>query len=270
MPHFLLADNGSVRAAATLTLRQLASQLSDRAGQPVQAVSLQHADRIDLAELGGQPAVLLAEALRSQLQQGQRNFVLVPLFFGRSRALTSFVPGIVDELQQEFGEFELRMAEVLYPLPDGDEALVCILYEHATQGLSEQAVQHVVLVDHGSPSPAVTRVREHLAAALQARARNRFELGQAVMERREGPEYDFNGPLLQAWLREQAQRGVTGVRVLMQFLLPGKHAGAGGDVADICAAVMQEYPTLSVQISPLISDHPALLELLYRRLQSAL
>jgi sirohydrochlorin ferrochelatase len=266
MPHFFLADNGSVRAAATLTLRRLAAQLAERAGHPVQAVSLQHADRIDAAELDGQPAVLLAQALREHLAAGQREFVLIPLFFGLSRALTSFVPEIVNELKQEFGDFALHMADVLYPLPDGDDELVCILYDHATG----QPVSDVVLVDHGSPSPTVTRVREHIAQALQARARGRFSIGQAVMERRPGPEYDFNGPLLEDWLRQRAQQGVRDVRVLMQFLLPGKHAGEGGDVADIIAGVQRDHPGLRVQVSPLISDHPGLPELLFKRLQSAL
>ena len=270
MPHFFLADNGSVRAAATLALRGLASELGERAGIPVQAVSLQHADRIDAAELAGQPAVLLAQGLREQLLQGQREFVLIPLFFGRSRALTSFVPAVVDELKQEFGDFDLRMTEVLYPLPQGDDELVCILYDHAAPSHEPDPPSHVVLVDHGSPSPAVTRVREHIASALRERARGRFELGQAVMERRPGPEYDFNGPLLADWLRQQATQGVRDVRVLMQFLLPGKHAGPGGDVADICAEVTCDHPSLRVRISPLISEHSGLPGLLLQRLQSML
>lgn len=86
------------------------------------------------------------------------------------------------------------------------------------------------------------------------------------MERREGPEYDFNGPLLKDSLEGLAADGHKSAIVIMQFLLPGRHAGPGGDVVDICQQVMEQHPGFDVRITPLISEHPAFVDLLADRL----
>jgi hypothetical protein len=79
------------------------------------------------------------------------------------------------------------------------------------------------------------------------------------MERREGPEYAFNEPLLATAL----QRAPGDVIILMLFLLPGRHAGPDGDVATI--AKEHAKPGAQVHMSPLLATHPRLLELLVKR-----
>lgn len=269
MTQVLLCDNGSKQPAATLALRKIAQQLSAKVQRPVAAVSLQHSDSIDAALLNNQAALTLTSYLSQQLQQGEREFIILPLFFGKSRALTSFIPEQVSLLQQQYGDFTLHIAEVLYPMPQGDSDLVRILYDNIQQCRAQHSVDinQVVLVDHGSPVPSVTEVRKSIAGQLETLLDDNFSLSQAVMERRAGKEYDFNGDLLEQRLTEMAAQGVHGAVVSMMFLLPGRHAGEGGDVNEICARVIQHYPEFRLWISPLISEHPLLIEILRNRLQ---
>jgi sirohydrochlorin ferrochelatase len=270
MTQVLLCDNGSRQPAATLVLREIAQQLSVVAKQPVAAVSLQHSDSIDASLLNGLAAQTLPGYLSQQIQQGERDFIILPLFFGKSRALSSFIPQQINSLQQQYGDFTLRVAEVLYPMPDGDPALVQILYDNIQQCQLQNsaAVKQVVLVDHGSPVPTVTDVRKSIASQLVQLLDDDISLSQAVMERRPGKEYDFNGDLLEDCLLDMAEQGMSGAMVSMMFLLPGRHAGENGDVNEICARVMQRYPDFRVWISPLISEHPLLIDILSRRLQN--
>lgn len=272
MTKIFITDNGSVRPQATRMLRQIAQQVSTSSGLNVDAVSLQHANRIDAQQIDGIPAQLVADYLRQHLQAGEREFIVLPLFFGLSKAVTSMIPQLQTELEASFGAFEIHVADVLYPLPDGDSRLVDILYDNIRQSAEHHdlPLQHVVLVDHGSPSPRVTEVRQCLARQLQQRLGDDHLLAQAVMERREGKEYDFNGPLLQHWLSELAASGAKSAIVGMMFLLPGRHAGEGGDIHQICAEVMQQYPGFQVAISALVGEHPGLIDLLQQRLQTQL
>ncbi len=269
----LLVDNGSRRAAATLGLRSIAERLAEACGQPVHPVSLQHADKIPPAELGGQPAQVLPAFLRKQLAAGRREFVVVPLFFGRSRALTSFIPEQVALLEREFGRFELRQADVLSPMPQGEPRLAEILADQVARCSRQMDAQPdcVVVVDHGSPLPDVTAVRAKVTMALRERLAEGILLSQAVMERRQGPEYDFNGQLLGDLLDACAAKKPAAVIVLaMMFISPGRHAGPGGDIDQICRDAMDRNPGLRVGVSDLVGEHPLLIEILNQRLQGAL
>lgn len=270
MSVILLVDNGSTRAQATLALRDIATQLSERTGQTIHPVSLQHADQIPAAQLGGQPAQVLHAFLAQQLRQGERTFIVLPLFFGISKAITSFIPAQTALLTQQFGRFELHVAPVIYPLPEGEPLLTQIIHEHSTAGGTQfqAARQALILVDHGSPSPAVTAVRQHIAATLQRRLPAHCQLSQAVMERRTAKEYDFNGVLLSDHLASLAQSGYQNIIVALLFFLPGRHAGSGGDIETICAAAKQTYPQLNIAVTPLISAHPNLVSILATRLRT--
>lgn len=268
MPVYLLVDNGSRQPDATLYLRCLAAELARHTGKTIYPVSLQHADAIPAEKLDGTPAQIFSEFLKAQLARGEYEFIVVPLFFGLSKALTSFIPDEVAKLKSGHPELKVHLAPVTYPLPDGDARIARIVLEHI-QGARKtgDTDQRIVLVDHGSPSPKITEVRKSIARTLVET--QGLNLGQAVMERREGKEYDFNGDLLATWLRQQAEQGVTDVIVAMLFFLPGRHAGPRGDVEEICNTVVKDYPQLNFTITPLISEHPLLLDILKDRLEAA-
>jgi sirohydrochlorin ferrochelatase len=273
MPTILLVDNGSRRPDATLNLRRLAALLSERAGQTVYPVSLQHADKIPAEKLGGTPALTFEPFMREALQNGERTFIVLPLFFGYSRAISRFVPDHVEAFRKEFGDFEVRVADVLCPLPDGEPVLTQILLDNIKATCEDNRVQadHVILVDHGSPIPEVTAVREKLAEDLRSRLWSDIPLSEAVMERREGREYDFNGALLEEALKELAEsRSKQNIILAMLFLSPGRHAGAGGDIEEIYSEVQQGFPGLKVFTTPLVGDHPSIINILWSRLKVCL
>ena len=89
MPRCFLVDNGSLRASAILNLRRIASALSEESGHPILPVSLLHSRKVDPEELNGEPAETLERALVRFLEEGERDFLVVPLFFGPSQAITS-------------------------------------------------------------------------------------------------------------------------------------------------------------------------------------
>ena len=95
----------------------------------------------------------------------------------------------------------------------------------------------------------------------------------ASMERREGSAYDYCEPLLERALAAAAvnQPLDTDIIIAMLFALPGKHAGAGGDVAEIIEDACAAHPSLSgrVHVSPLLSDEPAIVDVLAQRVAQA-
>lgn len=268
MSVILLVDNGSVRANATQQLRQLAKKLSDKTQQLIHPVSLQHANKIPVEQINGTPARIFAEFMAEKLSEGEREFILLPLFFGKSKALSSFIPDNSELLKEKFGDFSLHIAEVIYPLPKGEALLSEIIIEHITNTAKKHKLplKNIALVDHGSPIPRVTEVRKHIAQTVQHKLPDDATLEQAVMERREGKEYDFNGDLLKDWLIKKAESGETSAIVALLFFLAGRHAGEGGDIAEICEEVMNQYPDFKIFITPLISEHDSLLSILHSRL----
>ena len=270
-PTILLADNGSGRAESVLNLRGLAQQLSELSHQTVFPVSLQHAHKIPAAQLGGRPADTLEPFLRKRLAEGEHDFLLIPLFFGLSRALTGFIPEQIESLQSRFGPFLLKLTDVLYPLPQGEPRLAGIVYDQLTHNPGNERTQQVILVDHGSPLPAVTEVRKRVAQDLRELLGAEASLEEAVMERREGPAYDFNGELLeQLLIRIAKATPEQSVDLAPLFLSPGRHAGPEGDIAQICARVQQRYPAFRIRIAPLVGQHPSLTGILLDRLNAGL
>lgn len=272
MPVVLLIDNGSVRANATLQLRVLSNKLSDKTSQKIHPVSLKHANKIPADQLNDQPAVIFYDFMSQQLTLGEREFIILPLFFGNSKALTSSIPDEINSLKRSFGEFSIKIADVIYPLPLGEPLLCDIIYEHITNTAIEHdlSLRNTVVVDHGSPVPQVTDVRTHLVESLQKRFSSEINLDQAVMERRPGKEYDFNGELLEHWLHQKATSGENSAIVCLLFFLPGRHAGQGGDIVEICKSIMKQNPGFNIHISPLISEHHLLVSILEARLKSCL
>ncbi len=263
----LLLDNGSLRPEATLSLRRLAGELSSEVGECVWPVSLLHSSKVDPAELGGEPAQTFVRFIKAMYAEGHRRFRVLPLFFGPSGALVDYLPERIRQLQQTWPELEVEIAPPLCPGDAFAEELVVGMLADAVRTAQDQLGlerPRVALVDHGSPAPAVTAVRDRLAEALgRALASEVAEVAACSMERREGPEYDFNEPLLERLLRKPGWRDGP-VIVAMLFLQPGKHAGPGGDVARICAGAEAAYPSLRCTMTPLVGEHRDLISLLAR------
>lgn len=252
----LLVDNGSYEPAATLALRGLALEVSKLIGQEVRPVSTMHSTKIDPALLGGQPAVIFEGAVQQAKADGIDELVVLPLFIGPSRAITEYLPKVFADAQP--GTMKLSIRNPLFG-EDGAE-LTGMLADNLRATGWTKGSGTVLLCDHGSPIPEVTACRNALAASLrQELGLKPEELIACSMERREGAEYDFNEPLLEHAL--QAAKGEA--VILMLFLLPGRHAGAEGDVATIA----KEHAPAGLQwkLSPLLGTHPVLPALLFRR-----
>jgi sirohydrochlorin ferrochelatase len=266
---FLLVDNGSSQAASVLNLRRLAKRLSDTVGSTIHAVSLQHAQKIPPQALEGKPADTFVPFMEERLARGERCFIVVPLFFGPSRALSSFIPEQTARLADRFGEFELRIAPVLCPLPEGEPRLAHILCGQLPK-VGTAGPKRVILVDHGSPIPEVTAVRHYLAEQMRSILDPDVQLLQAVMERRQGTEYDFNGRLLEEVLTEAGEQDAkTPVALSLLFLSPGRHAGSGGDIETICQRVTAVHPGWRVLHSGLVGEDSGLIPILCDRLDAA-
>lgn len=252
----LLVDNGSYEPAATLALRDLAAVINAGRKEQVRPVSVMHSDKVDPALLRGQPAVIFEQAVRQAKDDGIDELVVLPLFIGPSRAVTEFIPKVFKENAGD--GMRLKVLPTLFD-EDGSD-LAHILEENLKATGWKKGSGTVLLCDHGSPIKEVTACRDRLATALRKELRLKpDELVACSMERREGPEYDFNEPLLEDALQEAKGDAV----ILMLFLLAGRHAGPNGDVATIAK---EHAPAgLRWKLSPLLGTHPSLPSLVMMR-----
>jgi len=270
-----LVDIGSLKPAATLSLRRLAAALETLAEEngwtdfKVDAVSMKFANRIAAEKLEDKPAELLPAWLQRVANEGPSSSVLLlPLFIGPSSTIGSTMVEAVNEvsaLEVEIAPPLVCGCPFLFPTaPAGAGELASILKDRLA-GLptcnASDREDVVLLCDHGSPAAAVARAREAVRIELETL------LGKPVsgccMERREGPEYDFNGPLLEKALRSMPEK--ARVRVALLFLQQGKHAGPGGDIAGIVAEAQKERPDLIIHTTEVLAGHPGLLSLLLAR-----
>lgn len=342
----LLVDNGSLRAASTLSLRRLAGAVEAAlgpGGPRVLPVSARISDRAPADGMGGVPPEVLEPALHRLAAAGATDFVVLPAFLGPSDTIAEYVPAVFARVAGAHkGPHRLRLtlAGVLVPTPmepepEGaaaglaaaaaaeDTRVARMLVDGVAATIAEHGLRapHVVVCDHGSPLAAVAAVRDRVAAQVRAMLMQRQQQQQpagsaptvasvavASMERRPGPAYAFNDPLLEVLLRRPPYSGVGGeeggggavsvasaawaggdtpgtpptilappvveVVVAMMFLSPGKHAGAGGDVASILAAARADAAAAGVvqtaYMTPLLGEHPALVQVLAERLLAAL
>ena len=266
--HVFLVDNGSLRPDATRNLRRVADLLTKRSGRRVRAVSLLHSHKVAAEALDGRAAEIFEPAVTAHAERGAREFLVLPFFFGPSRALTDFIPARVNRLKRLFPNLRVRMAPPLVDSVPGDEERVAsLLCEGVLTRLQPESRPAVALVDHGSPAPEVTEVRDRVAARLGEFLGDRVSrVAASSMERREGERYRFNEPLLERLLGSPGfDRGP--VIVSMMFLSPGRHAGPGGDVATICAEAERAHPGLKTVMTPLAGEHDGILDILVDRLR---
>ena len=87
------------------------------------------------------------------------------------------------------------------------------------------------------------------------------------MERREGVEYDFNEPLIENVLHEWGTLGITEVVVSFLFLLPGRHAGKGGDLDRIFDSARKEFPNMNIRATKPIGSSEFILKILCDRIE---
>jgi sirohydrochlorin ferrochelatase len=260
--HILLLDNGSLAPEATRALRRLAAALSARAGVAVDPVSLLHSSAIPAGALDGQPAEIFEPGVAKLAEAGTTDFLVVPLFFGPSRALTDYLPERVAHIRRHHPRLRVTLAPTVFAPSDG--RLAQILADHVRA--IAPTTGRIALVDHGSPVREVTAVREALVTQLRELFGRAVSVAGASMERRPEPEYDFNAPLL-ADLLAQSGWNDGEVAVAMQFFLPGRHAGPDGDVARICRAAEVRHAGLRTRLTPLVGGHPLLVEILADRMR---
>ncbi|SDL20652.1 Sirohydrochlorin ferrochelatase [Franzmannia pantelleriensis] len=271
MRKILLVDNGSRRPQATLNLRRLAEALSQASGEAVEAASLLHSYKIPAEQLGGRKAVSLGPLAEQFAAQGGTELVVLPFFFGPSQALTRYLPERLAEVQ---ASYPLLSIKVTQPLVDTqgplDLRLAQLLADNVRERMSGMTRPKVVLVDHGSPIPEVTAVRNYLAGQLSVLLAEQAScVTFASMERREGDAYRFNEPLLESLLASPTMASGD-VILAMLFLSPGRHAGEDGDIAEICDQAMTDNPRLNVATTRLAGEHDGIVEILATRLQQGL
>lgn len=273
-PVIFLIDNGSLRPEAALELRCIAARLSDLTGKQILPISLLHSSKIPAIKLFGRKAMTVKPALRKWIEAGQRSFVLVPLFLGPSRAITVYLQELIEEACRQAPGVNVVVAPPLAGenMETPDIRLAEILTAHIQTTLRKSGLHSpkIAVIDHGTPEKKVNQVRNAVASqVLDLLGSDAESVAACSMERREGTKYDFNEPLLQNLGQLQSWRG-SDLIVAMFFLLPGRHAGPDGDVADICKKLTEQSFFRSIRQTPLIGSHPLLLDILADRLGSAL
>jgi len=268
-PVCYLFDNGSLHAASIQSLRRIAGWLRSRLpGVEVRAVSLLHSSLVEPGEIDGRRAELLEPALEAALKNGENDFVLLPLFFGPSAAVTGYLPERLRALQKKFPPLRARLAHGLVdPGAPADTRVAAILADGVRRAAARAGWKRpkVVLVDHGSPQRSVTAVRDFLGGQVrQLLADKAAAVAVASMELRPGAEFAFGAPLLADLLRSDAFGGGE-VVVALQFLSPGRHAGPQGDIAGICAAAMRARPELRTVTTGLVGEDERLADVLADR-----
>jgi len=266
-----LMDNGSLRATSTLNLRRLAQELTARCGVTVEPVSLLHSNKVPRDELNGEPARTFGPTATRAARDGAEEILVIPLFFGPTRAVTDYLPERVRQLHQEYPEVVVRATRPIVDLQGRvDLRLAGALRDGVETVAPADSHPAVALVDHGSPIPEVTAVRNILAGQLEALLANQASrVVGSSMERRDGDEYRFNEPLLENLL-DQPGFNHGHVIIAMLFLSPGRHAGPDGDVASICREAEERNPGLVTHMTPLAGDHPVLVEILADRVRDGI
>ncbi len=248
---FALIDNGSLEAAAHAGLRLAAREIGLRAGLPVEPVSWRHSDRAGGGTWTLRPWIL------AQVAAGEREFVFAPFFISPQGAIGSLLRKDLEALQPAAGGFEYSFSDGL-PV----ETLAAVVAERAGVACRNLDRPAVVVVDHGGPSPASAGIRNRVADAVRARLGGGVgSVTAASMESPAGAGFGYNRPLLEEALERP---GVAGGDVVISplFLLPGRHAGAQGDLRRIARAAEGRSPGTRCHIAGLVGDHPLAFECL--------
>lgn len=268
----LLVDNGSLNPEATLNLRRVAGALSKRLRKTVYPVSIAHSDRVEASDLDGQPALLLETCLRDGLSKNITDFEVIPFIFAERGGIAALMRRKLEALRAETPSVSFCIAPFLFDerLPE-NLGVARILEQRVREVICAQSLKQpaVVMVDHGSPHVQAAYVRNIICGQLSAFLGEGLvkAVGAASMERRLDEHYAFNEPLLENRLRTAPFN--NGDVVLAQlFLSPGKHAGADGDIAQICEEAQKVSENLKVHRCELVGTHSDIIEILVNRYQN--
>jgi len=269
MDYFLI-DNGSLRPSSVLLLRTIASQLTQSTGHKIRPVGLMHSHKIDSEDLGGKPANSMEDLLTSGELEDVEEIRVLPFFLGPSLAITDWLPKNLQLWQQQRPSY--RKFRILSPLhQSGDNRLARALHELCEITIKKLGFVRpkVAMVDHGTPLPEVNFVREQVGNELQGLLSEKISgFSTCSMERRPDPKYDFNNPLLENLLSKWSGKKGEQVLVSQFFLLPGRHAGVDGDLAEICKPF--KHLGIRVERTDNLGSHPLVHEILADRVQAEL
>ena len=267
---YFLVDNGSLRAESVRTLREIAVQLSSLCDLVITPMGLMHSHKVDAGELDGQSAQSMQSFLESAEAEALSHICVIPFFLGPSLAVTDWLPRNLGLWQERGAGRHFRILDVLYR--QGDDRLPRALADRCREGMQQSGLSraHVALVDHGTPLKEVNQVREEVGLECRHLLGNEVAgFSTCAMERREGTEYDFNDPLLESLLEKWVGKGVREIILSQFFLLPGRHAGPGGDLQQIVQTFTERLPELSVHRADNPGTHPLVMEILRQRINEA-
>ena len=263
---YLLADNGSLEARSTLSLRKAAQLVVESTGVEVHPVSLLHSSKVDPQSLDGVRANTMEDFLAGPIAQSSEDLRILPFFFGPSRALTEWLPGKLDLWKSEKDGRSFRVLDCLHQ--PGDARLAMALEDRCLQAVEKNGLKKpfLALVDHGTPVFEVHRVREEVGEELKERMADRISgFSTCSMERRAGEEYDFNEPLLENLLAEKNGE-LEEMLVAQLFLSPGRHAGEDGDLDRICRSFTDSSSSNRLVRTDLLGVHSLVIEILCQRI----
>ncbi len=258
--------------ASTKNLRKIAESLGSRLSEAVIPVSLCHSDTISPDALDGVPAKILESEMARIASSGGKDFLLIPLFIGPSAALTHYLPAKLGELKEMYPEISLRVASPLAGDRNQSVPMIAQMMDELVQKcINENHLESpsIVVLDHGSPVREVAEIRNQIAEKFASHFPG--SVTPASMERRKGDEYSFNEPLLASVLDVLPEgKTISPIILSMLFFSPGRHAGPGGDIAQICQKAQERDPNLEIYTTELLSAHPALIDLLKEKYEEAL
>ena len=267
MEYFLI-DNGSLRPGSILQSRLIASILSDSCGHIIRPFGLMHSHKVNPEKLGGVPGESMQNLLLSEGAEKLSEIRALPFFLGPSLAITDWLPeNLASWKSKNAAQRSYRILEPLHQ--NGDDRLARAMSDLCREQIKNSGFKnpHIAMVDHGTPLPEVNQVREVVGSQMKERMGNEIAgFSTCAMERRPDQQYDFNDPLLENLLQGWIDQGIREVVLSQFFLLPGRHAGPDGDLAQICQPFIDQG--MKIFRSENLGTHPLVLEILLDRIRA--
>jgi len=113
-PVCILVDNGSLKPGAILALRRVVDQLALRTNLDFHAAGLLHSDKVDASHLDGRPARVFVESMQELLEEGHRDFLLLPFFLGPSLGIVDWLPRKLEVFHNNFHGLKVKVASSLF------------------------------------------------------------------------------------------------------------------------------------------------------------